>query len=216
MKLNIPMFAKDGFYFAGFFLILAALSTYLIHASRISILFIIFAFFSLYFFRDPRRSICSNPDSITSAADGKIKSIEEFYEPDFLNEPAVRIVTVLSLLNVHINRAPIEGTVKYKKFEHGKYHIAYFKKAEKNEKNYVGISNERISVLAVQMVGTIARRIVSWVDEGEEILKGDKIGLIRFGSRTDVIIPKSKIEKLLVKKGDEVKAGITQLALIKK
>ncbi|MFH1431624.1 MAG: phosphatidylserine decarboxylase [archaeon] len=216
MKIRLkPSIAKDGYYFAAFFVGIAVLSHQFL-AARLAVPFLVLAMFCLYFFRDPQRVVATHPDTIVSAADGKIKSIEEFYEPAFLKEPAIRIVTVLSLFNVHINRAPIEGTVMYKKYERGKFHSAYIRKAEKNEKNYVGITNDDISVLAVQMVGTIARRIVSWVEEGEQILRGDKIGLIRFGSRTDVIIPKSKIGQILVKKGDKVKAGESILATIKR
>lgn len=213
--LKKPSIAKDGYYITGLLLSIA-IFVHLIGATQVAVIFTFLAMFTLYFFRDPRRAILSHPGTILSAADGKITSIEEFYESTFLKEPAIRIVTVLSIFNVHINRAPIEGTVRYQKYERGKFHLACLKKAEKNEKNYVGITNDEISIIAVQMVGAVARRIVSWVDEGEQILRGGKIGLIRFGSRTDVIIPKSKLGEIIVKKGDKVKAGQSILATIKK
>ncbi|MCK4968505.1 MAG: phosphatidylserine decarboxylase [Candidatus Aenigmarchaeota archaeon] len=214
-KIKIHPIAKDGFYFAvPFFLI--AVSFYLVGFKAISVIAFICSLFSIFFFRDPKRIIRMQPNSIVSAADGKIKAIEEIYESTYLKEPAVKIVTFLSPFNVHINRAPINGVITNKTYEKGKYYPAFMKKAHKNQKNYVFIENEDLSVIAIQMVGSLARRIVSWVDIGQSIDKGGKIGLIRFGSRTDVIIPKSKLDKILVKPGDKVKAGESILATTKK
>ncbi|NOR84625.1 phosphatidylserine decarboxylase [archaeon] len=214
LKIKLHPIAKDGFYFAVPFFI-SSLFFYIIGIKSIALVAFFCSLFSLFFFRDPNREILMQPNSVVSAADGKIKSIEEIYESTYLKEPAIKIVTFLSPFNVHINRSPIDGVVTNKTFEKGKYYPAFMKRADKNQKNYIFIENEKLSVIAIQMVGSLARRIVSWVDIGQSIDKGGKIGLIRFGSRTDVIIPKSKISEILVKPGDKIKAGETILATIK-
>ena len=213
-KIKLHPIAKDGFYFAVPFFI-SSLFFYALGIKSIALVTFLCSLFSLFFFRDPNRVILSQPNSIVSAADGKIKAIEEIYESTYLKEPAIKIVTFLSPFNVHINRSPIDGVVTNKTYEKGKYYPAFMKRAYKNQKNYVFIENENLSVIAIQMVGSLARRIVSWVDVGQSVDKGGKIGLIRFGSRTDVIIPKSKIGEILVKTGDKIKAGETILATIK-
>ncbi|MBW6462289.1 MAG: phosphatidylserine decarboxylase [DPANN group archaeon] len=174
-----------------------------------------FSIFSLWFFRDPVRNGCIEKNSILAASDGTIKRIEYLKSTKFLNEPAVRIVVFLSILNVHINRAPVEGVITHKQYDRGTFFPAYLKKADKNQKNHIIIKNNDISIHVIQMVGSIARRIVCNVNIGDIVPKGGRIGLIRFGSRTDVIIPLSKIENILVKEGDKIKGGYTVLAKTK-
>ncbi len=206
-----PPIAKDGYYIS-FASIAIAFLMYQISGPIFAAPLAVFGLFTLWFFRDPERNVPENENVIVAAADGVIKSIDEVNETRFLKEPAIRIVTFLSLFNVHINRAPIKGRIEKILYEKGKFYAAYLKKAENNERNNVMITNKDISVLVIQMVGSFARRIACWVDIDEHVPKGGKFGLIRFGSRTDVLIPKSKIDKILVKEGDRVKGGETVIA----
>jgi len=177
---------------------------------------LIITIFTAFFFRDPNRTAHPESETIVAAADGKIAAIHEINEGLFIREPSIQIVTHLSVFNVHINRSPIKGAVKFQKHEKGKHHIAFSKKAHNNEKNFIGIEDGDLKILVTQITGSIARRIVSYVEINDELIKGDRIGLIKFGSRTDVIIPKSKLEKILVKIGDKTKGAETPIALIKK
>ncbi len=206
-----PSIAKDGYYISLASIAVACLM-YQVSGLILAALPAIFGLFTLWFFRDPERKVPADENIIVAAADGVIKSIDDVNDTRFLKEPATRVVTFLSILNVHINRAPIQGIIKNITYEKGKFYAAYLKKAEKNEKNHVLISNNDISVHVIQMVGSFARRIACWVDVDEHVPKGGKFGLIRFGSRTDVLIPKSKIDKILVKEGDRVKGGETVIA----
>ncbi len=206
-----PSIAKDGYYIS-FASIAIAFLMYQISGPIFAAPLAVFGLFTLWFFRDPERNVPENENVIVAAADGVIKSIDEVNETRFLKEPAIRIVTFLSLFNVHINRAPIKGKIEKILYEKGKFYAAYLKKAEKNERNNVLIAINDISILVIQMVGSVARRIACWVDVDEHVPKGGKFGLIRFGSRTDVLIPKSKIGRILVKEGDRVKGGETVIA----
>ena len=206
--------AKDGYYISFFTALFATLTYYNI-STTYAIPVFAFSLFSLWFFRDPVRNSCIKQNSILAASDGTIKRIEYMKHNSFLNEPAVRIVVFLSLFNVHINRAPIEGVVKYKQYVRGSFFPAFLKRSDKNQKNHVIIENENIAIHVIQMVGSIATRIVCHVNVGDMISKGGRFGLIRFGSRTDVIIPQSKIAELLIKEGDKIKGGETILAKIK-
>lgn len=177
---------------------------------------LIISLFTVFFFRDPNRIAHPENETLVAAADGKIAAIQEINEELFIKEPSVRIITHLSVFNVHINRSPIGGIVKFQRHEKGKHYIAFSKKAHNNEKNFIGIENGNLKILVTQITGSIARRIVSYVEIDDELIKGDRIGLIKFGSRTDVIIPKSKLEKILVKIGDKTKGAETPIAIIKK
>jgi len=205
--------AKDGF---NFILPVMAVSAGFFYSGHFSygLFFLLTGISIAFFFRDPKRDINSHPKIIVAAADGKIKSINEIEENLFLNESAVQIITSLSITNVHINRAPLGGVVDFQKHIKGRHHIANKEKAANNEKNYIGIQSEDIKILVTQIAGIVARRIVSYVEMADEVYKGEKLGLIRFGSRTDVTIPKSKLIKVLVRVGDKTKAGETAIALI--
>lgn len=167
----------------------------------------------LFFFRNPKREIPAGSDMILSPADGVILEIDEEFEDKFLLEKSIRIRIFLSLLNVHFNRSPIEGVVKYRHYCPGKHLPANMKGAsEINEKNYIGIEGQGYKVLVCQIAGLLARRIMCWVTEGEKVKKGEIIGIIKFGSGTEVFLPAGS--HLLVKKGDKVKAGKTILATL--
>jgi len=192
-----------------------AIITYNI-SKNISLALMGLSLFSLFFSRDPIRISPKNEEIILAAADGKITNISEVKDTVYSNKDAIQISTFLSPLSVHITRSPIEGIVEFYKKESGKHCPAFLKGSKKNARSYTGINNKGINILVIQMVGIVARRLVSWVNTDNNVSAGQKIGFIRLGSRTDIIIPKENIVKIQVKKNDKVRAGETILAKVKK
>ncbi len=167
----------------------------------ISALFVALTLFMAYFFRDPRRTIPTDADIIVSAADGKVTRIEDRDDGKFVS-------VFLSPVDVHINRAPIAGKVTNVKLFQGKKAPATSNDAsEKNERNAVTIEGEKMTVVCTQIVGILARRIVCWSKPGDNLALGEKYGLIKFGSRTDLLMPKNV--EIYVKVGDRVVGGET-------
>lgn len=165
--------------------------------------------FTLYFFRDPERDIELNPAHILSPGDGVIVEIKEI-DDDFVGE-ANKITMFLSPLNVHINRVPISGKVAFVNYKYGAFKAAYAEDAsEVNEQSMVGLENENIKVKFAQIAGVAARRIINYLREDDEVTQGDRYGLIKFGSRMDVIIPRSA--RVLVDLKEPVRGGLTVLA----
>ncbi|MEW6233061.1 MAG: phosphatidylserine decarboxylase [Chloroflexota bacterium] len=165
--------------------------------------------FVAFFFRDPERQVQAPPGAILSPADGRVVEIGEVYEGRFLDQPARRVSIFLSLLDVHLNRSPIGGRVTYLKYEKGRFWPAFASSAPaENERNFVGIEGDRGKVLVVQIAGVLARRIECRVSEGDVVELGQRIGMIRLGSRTELFLPKVATE-VLVQPGDRVKAGET-------
>lgn len=153
-----------------------------------------------YFFRDPERKITADPLAIVSPADGKIVRINP--EAD----GTLGISIFLSVFNVHINRAPVEGIIEKVTYRPGKFKAAFREDAsDKNEKNILVISNPRCRVQFNQIAGVLARRVVCWKHEGESVAKGERVGLIKFGSRVDVFLPAGV--KPLVTLGSVVEGG---------
>lgn len=174
---------------------------------------IIFISFTLYFFRDPLRQIPENLKSgdVLSPADGKVMMIEEVQENEFIKGPAKVIGIFLSPLNVHVNRVPVSGTVKFYQYIKGEFIAAYdHASADKNERTVIGIEGERFRVLFKQITGFVARRIVCELRVGDKVKIGEKFGMIKFGSRTDVILPVNANIKVSV--NQKVTGGITLLA----
>jgi len=174
---------------------------------------IVFISFTLYFFRDPVRHIPENLKSgdVLSPADGKVMMIEEVQENEFIKGPAKVIGIFLSPLNVHVNRVPISGTVKFYQYIKGEFIAAYdHASADKNERTVIGIEGERFKVLFKQITGFVARRIVCELRTGDKVKIGEKFGMIKFGSRTDVIMPINANIKVSV--NQKVTGGITLLA----
>jgi phosphatidylserine decarboxylase len=174
--------------------------------------FSILAFlFTANFFRDPERITPSIDNGIIAPADGEIIGVKEMNENEFMKSSSIRISIFMSPLNVHVNRNPISGTVRYYRYIKGEYFAAFEDKAsEKNEQNIIGIENERGKVVFRQIAGFIARRIVCTLKEGDSVKAGERFGMIKFGSRVDVYVPSSV--KVLVKNGQKTEAGVTVLA----
>lgn len=165
--------------------------------------------FIIFFFRDPDRRVQAPPDAILSPADGRVMEISEVYEGRFLERSARCVSIFLSLFDVHLNRSPISGRVSYVKHEQGKFRPAFAASAPaENERNLVGIGDDCRKALVVQIAGVLARRIECWVNDSEAVQVGQRIGMIRFGSRTELFLPKASTE-ILVQRGDRVKAGET-------
>lgn len=179
----------------------------------IGALFLLIALGVGLFFRDPNRTPSPFSDTVVSPADGRIVGVVEVSEPDYLKTPSRRISVFMSLFNVHVNYAPVPGEVEFLQHRKGSFRPAYLPEASlNNENNSVGIRSERYRVMMRQIAGTVARRIVCHLKVGNRVQSGQKIGLIKFGSRVDVFVPLEW--EVLVKEGDRVRGSITQLARI--
>jgi len=170
----------------------------------------------LFFFRDPERKIPEGEDLILSPADGKVIGISEVRDESFLPSGRKVVRIFMSIFNVHVQRSPVKGKVECVKYNPGKFMAAYTEKAsESNESNLIGIKTDNglnfsgQTVLVKQIAGSVARRICCWCKEGDNLNAGQRIGMIRFGSRVDVYLPQ-EIE-IKVNKGDRVVGGETLL-----
>jgi len=171
---------------------------------------VLLAVFTLNFFRDPERKLPEKSNIVVSPADGRVLFVKDIIDARFLNSKAKMVSIFMSPLNVHVNRIPITGRVDYLKYVEGNYIAAFEDKAsEENERNEIGISSPAGKVLFIQIAGFIARRIVSEVKIGETVSIGNRFGMIKFGSRVDIIVPEQWQVK--VKKDDNVTAGETIL-----
>ena len=167
----------------------------------------LFLAFVLFFFRDPDREVPDNALAVISPADGKIVALDNRV-PDYFNGYSIRLSIFLSMLNVHINRIPVEGSVSRLEYHPGKFKPAFTEKAsELNEHTTIEIDNDYGRIGFCQRAGTIARRIVCNLSEGQRVSMGERFGMIRFGSRVDVYMPENV--RLLSRIGDKVKAGET-------
>ena len=152
-----------------------------------SIFFLFITIIMVFFFRDPERRLESDPQSVFSPADGKIIEIKNTFDPLYLKGNTKKIAIFMSLFDVHINRAPIEGKIGYFHYEPGKFFCAFKEKASSsNERVYLGIENETHKIMLALVAGIIARRIIVWKSLREEVFQGERIGMIRFGSRVEM------------------------------
>jgi len=211
--------AKDGLGIivgAVFFAIIVTIGSVILSSMFTKIFAVlgwIFVIFSLFFFRDPERTIPAGDDLILSAGDGKVVEIRDVFEDHFLKSEAKQVSIFLSVFDVHINRIPISGTVGYFKYLPGKFVQAYKQIASRdNEQTIIGIENDRTKVVIKQIAGILARRIVCRIREGFSVQKGERFGMIKFGSRVDMILPENC--EILVNVGDKVKGGETAIAKI--
>lgn len=169
--------------------------------------------FISFFFRNPKREIPTDQSLIVSPADGKVMSVCEVYDEQFLNEVGIKVTIFLSVFDVHINRSPIAGEIKFQQYTCGRFRPAYKESVGcENERHSIGIENENMRVLVTQIAGLLARRIVSWVTLGNVLTKGERYGLIKFASCTEIIVPKTV--EILVKKGDRVTGGSTVIGRV--
>ena len=176
---------------------------------------LLLALWVAYFFRDPERTGERGPRLVVSPADGKLIMITEVDEPSFVGGRAIRLSIFMNVFNVHVNRYPVDGVVKYVHYNKGKFFNAAAEKSSlENEQMSVGIDTGRYRILVRQIAGLIARRIVTYSKLGETVKQGDRMGIIRFGSRVDVFLP---VESALrAKVGDITVAGVTILGELPK
>lgn len=200
-----------AFLLAGLFIDLLPVKILLIALS------IFLTAFTLYFFRDPEREIVGNAGQggmILSPADGKVVLIQDVVDQEYIKGPAQQISIFLSPLNVHVNRIPISGQIDYVKYIKGKFVAAFHDKAsDLNERTHIGIHNGSTRILMKQIAGAVARRIVYEIEEGDTVTIGERFGMIKFGSRTDLILPPDA--KIQVKVGDIVVGGITVIGYLR-
>lgn len=215
--MNFSHFAREGLVFIIIAALIAAGGFALALSRRswplwlVAFVLTVLALWVAYFFRDPEREGERGKQLIIAPADGKIVQISEVDEPAFLQSKAQRISIFMNVFNVHVNRYPVAGTVRYVHYNKGKFINAAADKASlENEQSSVGIETESGRILVRQIAGLIARRIVTYGKLGEKVNQGDRMGIIRFGSRVDVFVPVDA--KLRVKVGQVTFAGVTVLA----
>jgi phosphatidylserine decarboxylase len=169
---------------------------------------IIFTLFCVNFFRDPDAKDASTENDIISPAQGTVVQIREIEHDDYIGGPATQVSIFLSVFNIHVNSHPISGKVGFFKYQKGKMLAAFNHDAsEQNEQTIIGLENDKFKIVHKQITGLIARRIICRVSEGQNVTKGERFGMIRFGSRCDVIVPKSV--EIKVKLKDKVERGET-------
>jgi phosphatidylserine decarboxylase len=168
--------------------------------------------FTISFFRDPQRAAPADPKAIVAPADGTIVEIRTVHEPYFLNGEATMVAIFLSVFDVHVQRAPIDGEIKFVKYKKGKFLDARNMNASlENENRVIGIvAADGFRVTVRQIAGLIARRIVGWADKGAKLTRGERLGMIRFGSRVELFLPPGVTVTAQV--GDYAKGGETILA----
>lgn len=192
--LIVAGFIQSGIYLRYFFIILAVLLT----------------LFTLNFFRDPERTPPSKDKIVVSPADGKVLFVKDVEDTKFIKGKAKQVSIFMSPLNVHVNRIPVTGKIDYLKYFKGKFIAAFEDKAsEINERSEIGITSKFGKVFFTQVAGFVARRIVYELNEGDSVRIGDRFGMIKFGSRVDVVVPHNWSTK--IKKDDMVSAGQTIL-----
>jgi phosphatidylserine decarboxylase len=176
-----------------------------------AVVLVVVALWVAYFFRDPERTGERGEHLVIAPADGKIVQITEVDEPAFLKERAIRISIFMNVFNVHVNRYPVSGVIRYVQYNPGKFLNAAVDKASlENEQSSVGIESGSNRILVRQIAGLIARRIVTYGTDGARVQQGDRMGIIRFGSRVDVFLPASARPRVRV--GETTFAGVTVVA----
>jgi phosphatidylserine decarboxylase len=210
-RFRLPL-AKDGFPFiligVGLTLVMWSLKLAAV-AYPLGVLTV----FVLFFFRDPERTPPPGEQNVLSPADGKVLEVKRIEDRDNpLGAPALKVSIFMSIFNVHVNRVPLDGVVEEIKYHPGRFFSANLDKASlENERNVVTLCNDNSKKIVVtQIAGLIARRIVCRIAEGDRVTAGSRFGLIRFGSRLELLIPEDC--SVNVKKGDQTRAGLTVIA----
>ena len=210
-------FAREGFLFIVV-AALIALGAFGVALSRrswplwlVAFVFTVLAIWVAYFFRDPERTGERGEQLVIAPADGKVVHVTEVDEPTFMGGKSVRVSIFMNVFNVHVNRYPVSGVVRYLHYNPGKFlNAATEKSSLENEQSSVGIEAGSNRVLVRQIAGLIARRIVTYAKEGERVKQGDRMGIIRFGSRVDVFLPTTAHVRVRV--GESTFAGTTVIA----
>jgi phosphatidylserine decarboxylase len=200
---------KEGYYFGIPPLVLGVV-LYFLHFTVLAILLVLFGLFCFSFFRNPERVIPTDPGAIVSPADGRVVVVTD--EPH-AGVPGKRISIFLAVWNVHVNRSPASGTITNLVYKPGQFLAAMRAEASaQNEQNIFTMATEHGEIVVKQIAGFVARRVVSWKKIGDTLARGERIGLVRFGSRADVWLPAAA--RVNVKVGDHVAGGSSILAFL--
>ena len=203
----------EGYRFIGAALALAVLLGVTVHPYA-AIPFVVLALYFAYFFRNPDRTIPEDESLVVSPADGTVQDIVPVEMDDFVKEPCNKVIIFLSVFDVHVNRSPIAGEIKIQKYVCGRFRPAYKDSVGfENERHLIGIENDKLRVTVTQVAGILARRIVSWVTLDDSLEKGELYGLIRFGSCTEIVMPRNV--EVMVEKGQKVVGGETIIGRIR-
>ncbi|MBU0674708.1 MAG: phosphatidylserine decarboxylase family protein [Proteobacteria bacterium] len=209
---RIPV-ASEGYPFVAF-AALATLVTALTGYLFVALPLLALTAFILYFFRDPERVACDDEDALVSPADGKVILIEKVFDENHVKEHVYKVCIFMNIFNVHVNRIPFPGKVIKVVYRPGSFYAANTERGSlENESCSVLLETESGRKMAVvQIAGLIARRIVCWAERGDVLAKGERFGLIRFGSRVDLYLPLQT--QLEITKGQKVRAGETILGYL--
>lgn len=210
-------FAREGLVFMAIAAVIT-IGTYAAALGRrswplwiLAFLFTLVTLWVAYFFRDPERLGERGPDLLIAPADGRVVMITEVDEPAFIHGKARRISIFMNVFNVHVNRYPASGTVRFVHYNPGRFlNAATEKSSLENEQMSVGLEHNGVRILVRQIAGLVARRIVTYSREGEQVEQGERMGIIRFGSRVDVFMPPDA--EVVVKEGETTVAGTTVVA----
>ena len=209
---------REGYSFLSVLLILLlginiASHFYNIDGFYLNILLLVSVFiflFFLHFFRNPKIKKTTDNNKVISPANGKVVNIKEAYEDEYFGEKKILISIFMSPFDVHINRNPISGTVKYYRYHKGKYLVAWHPKSSiLNERTTTVIENKKITLLVRQIAGMVARRIVNYTKLKDQVKQSEELGFIKFGSRADIYLPLNF--SVTVKKGDKTVGGVTEI-----
>src|SRR5467141_3792129 len=198
---------REGYYFGVPPLVLGGVG-FLLHWYVAAVVLVLLALFIFSFFRNPERVIPTEPGALVSPGDGRVVVVTE---EENEGRPGKRVSVFLAVWNVHVNRSPAAGTITRLEYRPGKFLAAMRERASvENEQNVFTLSTDAGEMVFKQIAGLIARRVVSWKKQGERVARGERIGLVRFGSRVDLWVPKEA--EIVVKVGENVKGGSSVLA----
>ena len=168
-------------------------------------------FFIISFFRIPKRVLTIQENAIIAPADGKVVVIEEVQADEYFTDRRIQVSIFMSPLNVHVNRNPVSGEVAYSQYHKGKYLVAWHPKSStENERHSVAYRQEGKEILVKQIAGAVAKRIVNYLQSGQQVKQTEEMGFIKFGSRVDLLLPLDA--KIIAKIGDKPKGGVTVIA----
>lgn len=206
------MIVRDGYSYILTALLLAVLFAFTIHPYA-AVVPLVFAVYFAYFFRNPERTSDQDDSLLVSPADGTVMEIIPLDHDDFVTGPCNKIVIFMSVFDVHVNRSPMTGKVMVQQYICGRFKPAYKDSVGFiNERHMIGIANDKVRISVIQVAGILARRIVSWVTLDDELEKGERYGMIKFGSCLEIVVPQNV--EVMVEPGQKTRAGETVIGRI--